>query len=289
MAAAEKGAYAMRAITVRYTGNQLLQYGVAILLAVIFFFPVVWMFLTSLKPAGEIYAWPPHFFPQAPTIINYFRVFTQSLLGRYILNSMIVSSFSAVAVIVLASMAAYGIARIGFRGSSLVLVVFIGLAMFPQLAIVPSIFTWFRDLGLINTYVGIVIAYVGLFTPIALWILTVYFRTIPSDLEESARIDGCGMLRMISHIILPVSIPGVVTAALIVIIQTWNEFFLALVILSRNHLRTATVGIALYPGEYAFPWDLITTATFMAILPIFFLTLVFQRRIIGGLTAGAIR
>lgn len=279
----------MRVTTVRRTGNEVLQYGAALILAVVFFFPVVWMFLTSLKPAGEIYAWPPSFFPQAPTIVNYYRVFTQSLLGRYILNSMIVSSVAAVAVIVLASMAAYGIARIGFRGSSSLLVIFISLAMFPQLAVVPSIFTWFRDLGLINTYTGIVIAYVGLFTPIALWILTVYFRTIPLDLEESARIDGCGIFRMISHIILPVSIPGVVTAALIVIIQTWNEFFLALVILSRNRLRTATVGIALYPGEYAFPWDLITTATFMAILPIFLLTLLFQRRIIGGLTAGAIR
>lgn len=101
--------------------------------------------------------------------------------------------------------------------------------------------------------------------------------------------DGCGVLRMILQIIFPVARPGVLAAALIVIIQTWNEFFLALVILARNHLRTATVGIALYPGEYAFPWDLITTATFLAITPIFLLTLTFQRHIIGGLTSGSFR
>ncbi|MFW6368686.1 MAG: carbohydrate ABC transporter permease [Spirochaetota bacterium] len=160
---------------------------------------------------------------------------------------------------------------------------------FPQLAVVPSLFTWFRDLGLTNSYLGIVIAYVGLFTPLALWILTTYFRTIPLELEESARMDGCSVFRMIGQIIIPVAMPGVVAAALIVIIQTWNEFFLALVILARNHLRTATVGIALYPGEYAFPWDLITTATFLAIIPIFGLTVLFQRRIIGGLTSGSVK
>jgi len=279
----------MKAISARRNAGAAVQYVLVLVLVVVFFFPVVWMFLTSLKPSGEIYAWPPRFFPQAPTLVNYYRVFLQSLLGRYILNSVIVSSLSMAAVITVASLAAYGIARIGFRGSGFVLVLFIALAMFPQLAVVPSLFTWFRDLGLINTYAGIVIAYVGLFTPLALWILTVYFRTIPAELEESARMDGCGVLRIIWHIILPVSVPGVVTAGLIIVIQTWNEFFLALVILARNHLRTATVGIALYPGEYAFPWHLITTATFLAIVPIFVLTLVFQRRIIGGLTAGVLR
>lgn len=279
----------MRAIDIRAKLNSVGQYVVIIALAVVFFFPVAWMFLTSLKPAGEVYAWPPHFFPQAPTIVNYFRVFTESLLGRYIINSMIVSALTVVAVIIIASMAAYGIARIGFRGSGIVLIVFISLAMFPQLAIVPSIFTWFRELGLLNSYAGIVIAYIGLFTPLALWLLTIYFRTIPLELEESALMDGCGVLKMIWRIIIPVSVPGVVAAALIVIILTWNEFFLALVILSRNRLRTATVGIALYPGEYAFPWDLITTATFLAIIPIFLITLIFQRRIIGGLTSGSLK
>lgn len=266
-----------------------MQYFFVLVLVVVFFFPVVWIFLTSLKPGGEVYAWPPRFLPQAPTLDNYVRVLTGSLLGRYILNSMIVSSLSMVVIIFIASLAAYGIARIGFPGSNLVLVLFIAMAMFPQLAVVPSLFTWFRDLRLTNTYAGIVIAYTGLFTPLALWILTTYFRTIPLELEESARMDGCGVLRMIAQIIFPVARPGVFAAALIVIIQTWNEFFLALVLLARNHLRTATVGIALYPGEYAFPWDLITTATFLAITPIFLLTLVFQRHIIGGLTSGSFR
>ena len=264
-----------------------LLYILLLLLVTVFFFPVVWIFLTSLKPSGEIYAWPPNFLPHAPSLDNYLRVLTESLLGRYILNSIVVSSFSVVIVITLASLAAYGIARLRFPGSGFVLLLFIALAMFPQLAIVPSIFVWFRRLGLLNTYRGILIIYAGLFTPLALWILTTYFRTIPLELEESARMDGCGVLRMIAQIILPVAVPGVVAAGLIVFIQTWNEFFLALVILARNVLRTATVGIALYPGEYAFPWDLITTATFLAIVPLFLITILFQKQIIGGLTAGS--
>lgn len=269
------------------TAKRSVFYIVLLALVVVFFFPVVWIFLTSLKTSGEIYAWPPQFLPSSLYLDNYRRVLTQSLLGRYILNSMFVSSGSVVFVIALASLAAYGITRLKFPGSNLVLTVFIALAMFPQLAIVPSIFVWFRRLGLLNTYTGIFVIYAGLFTPLALWILSTYFRTIPVELEESARIDGCGVVRMIVQIILPVAVPGVVAASLIIFFQTWNEFFLALVILARNSMRTATVGIALYPGEYSFPWDLITTATFLAIVPLFILTVVFQRQIISGLTAGS--
>jgi multiple sugar transport system permease protein len=259
------------------------------LLVVLFFFPVAWIFLTSIKTTGDIYAWPPRYLPHHPTFQNYRAVLFDSKLGRYILNSVIVSSLSTGSVLFFSSLAAYGIARVRFGGRNLLLVFFLAMSMFPQLAIVPALFVWFRRLGLINSYLGIVVAYTGLFAPISLWILTTYFRTIPLEIEESARLDGCGRLRILRSMILPLAVPGIIAAALIVFIQTWNEFFLALVMLSKNLLRTATVGIALYPGEYAFPWELITTATFLAILPIFLLTAVFQKQIIGGLTAGAVK
>lgn len=258
-------------------------------LVALFFFPVVWILLTSIKTTGEIYAWPPIYIPIHPTLKNYGTVLFGSYLGRYILNSIIVSSLSTLSVLFFASIAGYSIARIRFPGRKPLLIFFLSMSMFPQLAIVPSLFIWFRSLGLINNYAGIVIAYTGLFSPIALWILATYFRTIPLEIEESAKLDGCTRLYTLWRIILPLSTPGVVAAALIVFIQTWNEFFLALVLLSQNLLRTATVGIALYPGEYSFPWELITTATLLAILPIFALTATFQRQIIGGLTAGGVK
>ena len=272
--------------TVKHVSKQTGFYILVIFLAVLFFFPVVWIFLTSIKTTGEIYAWPPVFFPRIPTLENYRVVLLESNLGRYILNSIFVSSLSTLLVIFFAAFAGYGIARVNFKYSNIILMFFLSLSMFPQLAVVPSLFLWFRRFGLINNYFGLIIAYTGLFLPIAIWIMTTYFRTIPLEIEESARIDGCTEIRILWQIIVPLSIPGVIAAGLIVFIFTWNEFFLAMVILSKNLLRTATVGIALYPGEYAFPWELITTATFLAILPLLFLIFIFQKKIISGLTAG---
>jgi multiple sugar transport system permease protein len=264
-------------------------YLLVVFLVVLFFFPIAWIFLTSIKTTGEIYAWPPVYFPRHPTVENYRVVFFESFLGRYILNSILVSSLSTVSVICIGSVAGYGIARIRFRGAMIILVFFLSMSMFPQLAIVPSVFLSFRRIGLVNNYLGLAIAYNGLFLPMAVWILSTYFRTIPQDIEDSARIDGCTATRILWQMIAPLSLPGLVAAGLIVFIFSWNEFLMALVLLSKNLLRTATVGIALYPGEYAFPWELISTATFLAILPLLLLTFLFQKRIISGLTAGSIR
>ena len=258
-------------------------------LAIVFFFPVFWILLTSLKAAGEIYAWPPVFLPRHPTFKNYVAVLFQSNLGRYIVNSVLVSSLTTVSVIFLAALAGYALARLRFKGAGFLLIYFLSLSMFPQLSIAPSIFLWFRKLGLINSFGGIVFAYSGLFLPMAVWIMTTYFKTVPPDIEESAKMDGCPLGRIIFQILVPVSLPGVVAAGLIMFIYSWNEFFLSLIVLTKDSLRTATVGIALYPGEYAFPWELITTATFLAVLPLVLLVFFFQKKIIGGLTAGAVK
>jgi len=266
-----------------------LYYLMLILLMIIFFFPVVWIFLTSLKTTGEIYAWPPTFFPKNPILDNYKTVFLKSNLGLYIGNTLLIATCSTLSVILLASLAGYGIARVKFKGSSLFLIFFLAMSMFPQLSIAPSLFLWLRRIRLINTYAGLIIVYTGLFTPIAVWILSTYFKTIPMDIEESAKMDGCSSMRILFQILMPLALPGMAAAALIVAIFVWNEFLLSLIILSKDTLRTATVGIALYPGEYAFPWELITTATFLAVLPLIFVLFFFQKNIIGGLTAGAVK
>lgn len=265
------------------------QYLIGFLLVIISFFPVIWIFLTSIKPTGEIYAWPPIFIPQEPTFAHYKTVLLGSNLSRYIINSIVISTLSTASVVFLGSLAGYGLGRIKFKGSTFLLIFFLAMSMFPQLTIVPSIFVWFRKLGLLNNYLGLILAYSGLFSPMALWIMTTYFRTIPDEIEDSAKMDGCSTFRFIWQILVPLSAPGVIAAALVVFILTWMEFFLALIVLTKDALRTATVGIALYPGEYAFPWELITTATFLAIIPIFLLTAFFQKQIIGGLTAGSIK
>ncbi len=265
------------------------QYLFVLLLVVIFFFPVVWILFTSLKPAAEIYAWPATYLPKHVTFENYYTVLFKSKLGLYIINSVIVSGLSTLSVIIFASLSGYALARTRIKGKNFFMLFFLSMSMFPQLAVVPSIFLLFRKLHLVNNFLGLIIAYNGLFLPMTIWILTSYFKTIPRDIEESAKMDGASWFRFLTTVLLPLSIPGVIASGLICFIRTWNEFLMSLVLLTKDTMRTAVVGIALYPGEYAFPWELITTATLLAILPLFIITITFQQRIIGGLTAGAVK
>ncbi|MHA1664471.1 MAG: carbohydrate ABC transporter permease [Candidatus Njordarchaeales archaeon] len=252
--------------------------------------PLIWTFLTSIKTPKEIYAFPLIYIPRQPTLKNYLEVFLGSVnFGRYLLNSLIVSSFATLLSIGLSSIASYSLARLRFRGRRTSLLFILALSMFPPIAIVPTLFLFFRSIGFVNTYWSLILVHSAFFSPMAVWILTNYFKTIPMDLEDAARIDGCTSLGILKNVIFPLSLPGLVSAGLIVFIFSWNEFMASLVLLSKNELRTAVVGISLYPGEYAFPWELITTATFLAIIPLILFTLLFQKYIVGGLTAGAIK
>lgn len=274
---------------IKKMAGKLSFYIAIILIAFLCFFPVIWIFLTSIKTTREIYAFPLVYIPREPTLKNYIKVFLGSDFGRYLLNSLIVSSLATLLAIIPGSIASYSLARLRFKGRKTTLLSILGLSMFPPIAIVPSLFLFFRLIGFVNTYQGLILAHSALYSPMAVWILTNYFKTIPMDLEDAARLDGCTFLGIMRNVILPLSLPGLVSAGLIVFIFSWNEFLASLVLLSKNELRTAVVGISLYPGEYAFPWELITTATFLAIIPLILFTLFFQKYIVGGLTAGAIK
>ncbi|BER91280.1 MAG: trehalose/maltose transport system permease protein [Candidatus Atribacteria bacterium] len=262
---------------------------VNLLLILVFFFPVVWIFLTSLKTQSEIYAFPISYWPRKITLENYHLVLRGSGFSRYLINSLIVSLGTTLLVVLLAFLGAYFFARTKLKGRKPLLLFVLMISMFPPIAVAPPLFIFFRKLGLINNYLGLILAHGGLFSPIAVWILTNFLRSVPFELEDAAKVDGCGVLGMIKNVILPLSLPGLAATFLIVFVFSWCEFLLSLVLLNQNALRTAVVGIALYPGEYAFPWELISTATFLALLPIIFFVFVFQRLIIGGLTAGAIK
>jgi multiple sugar transport system permease protein len=274
---------------IKKIAGKLSFYIAVILIAFLCFFPVIWIFLTSIKTTREIYAFPLVYIPREPTLKNYIEVFLGSDFGRYLVNSLIVSSLATLLAIIPGSIASYSLARLRFKGRRTILLSILGLSMFPPIAIVPSLFLFFRVIGFVNTYQGLILAHSALYSPMAVWILTNYFKTVPMDLEDAARIDGCTFLGIMRNVIFPLSLPGLVSAGLIVFIFSWNEFLASLVLLSKNELRTAVVGISLYPGEYAFPWELITTATFLAIIPLVVFTLFFQKYIVGGLTAGAIK
>ncbi len=275
----------------RYKGlkqNSIWLYIVAALTVIISFFPILWLLFTSLKPAADIYAWPPVYIPNPFTLKNYIWILTESPeLLRYILNSFIVGSATTLCILGFGGLAAYSLTRLRYRGRHAAMLGMLAVSMFPPIALLPAMFLTFLKLGLLNKYPSLIIAHTGLYMPVAIWMLSNYFKTIPMEIEDAARVDGCSVLRMFWSVILPLSVPGLVSTGLIVFIFSWNEFPLSLVLLTDNTMRTAPVGISLYPGEFAFPWETISTATFLAIIPVLAITAIFQHHIIGGLTAGS--
>ncbi|MFW5889528.1 MAG: carbohydrate ABC transporter permease [Bacillota bacterium] len=271
-------------------GTKIVDYIIALIAVFFSTFPIIWLFLTSIKRSEAIYAWPPKFLPSNPTIKHYIEIFfgENNFLG-YLINSTIVSVSVTIIVLSVGTLAAYAFARLEFKGKNTTMLIVLGLLMFPPLAVIPPLFLIFKKVGLVNNYLGLILGHSALFLPMTIWILTNYFQTLPKNIEDSAVIDGCSTLQMIWKILLPISLPGLVAAGLITFVFSWNEFLMSLVILSKNSMRTAVVGIALYPGEYALPWELISAATIIAIIPLMLLTVFFQKYIISGLTSGSIK
>jgi multiple sugar transport system permease protein len=255
---------------------------------VVSFLPIVWLMLTSVKTTGGIYAWPPQYIPNPFTLENYRKIFVDSPeLLFYIWNSFVVALGCTVLTLAFGGLAGYALSRLRLKYAGAILVGILAVSMFPPISLLPALFQNFLNMGLLNTYTGLILAHTGLFLPFTVWMLHSYFATLPLEIEEAAKMDGMGTLRIFLTIVIPLSWPGFVATGLIVFIFSWNEFPLALVLMTQDAMRTAPVGISLYPGEYAFPWETISTATVLAIIPILVITAVFQKQIIGGLTAGS--
>ena len=251
--------------------------------------PFLWFVLTSLKIPTEISAIPPVFLPESVHWDSYRSAIEQYGLLRYIANSAIVASTTTLISIAIAASAAFALARFKWRWGPLYLMLLLALSMFPQIAIAGPVWRLLSSLGWLNTYHGIVAAYIALSLPFAIWILTTFFQELPYEIEEAALIDGCTRWQALRLIVLPLAAPGLFTAAILVFIHAWNEFFFALIILTYPGRQTLPVGIALFPGEYTMPWGEIAAASTIATVPLVVLTLIFQRRIVQGLSAGAIK
>jgi multiple sugar transport system permease protein len=251
--------------------------------------PYLWTLFTSFKTERELYQFPVTYWPHTPTVINYIQVFTQNPFGRFLLNSAIVTVVATVLCLFIASLAAYAFARLRFRGRDILLVGLLVVAMIPLITVIVPLYILIRNLGLLNSYTGLIAPYITYSLPVAIFILTAFFRDIPHELEEAALIDGCTRLNTLWRIIAPLAAPGLITAGIIVFVYTWNEFLVALTLTSTTDVRTITVGIALYRGEFTFPWGVISAAVTLATIPIMALILLGQRLVIRGLTAGAVK
>lgn len=250
--------------------------------------PFLWQVVTSLKPDAELTRLPP-ILPAHPTLSHYAAVLTGAFFVRIIANSAVVASLSTLFSIMVGSLAAFGLAKLQVRFKGLILLFVLSATMFPPIATVSPLYLIIRALGLRDTWGALIVTYTSFSLPLSVWVLTHFFREIPDELYRASRIDGCSPLQSFLRIMLPLAAPGIFTAAVLVFIFSWNEFLFALTFTATPNSRTIPVAIALFPGLHEVPWGDIAAASVIVTAPLFVLVFLFQRRIIEGLTAGAVK
>lgn len=252
------------------------------------FFPFIWMVLTSLKSEGELQKFPVQYLPSKLDFSNYARVFSEQPFAQFFFNSLAVSLLTLLCIAA-AVPAAYALARLNLRGRGLLLTAVVAFSMFPVVSLLIPLFRLMRGAELLNTYPALILPYAALSLPIGILTLVAFFSAIPRDLEAAAMVDGTTRVGALTRVVLPLSMPGVVTAALLVFVNSWNEFLLALSFNTKLSMRTVSVGVTLYQGEFAFPWPLIAAAVVVATVPLVLLIAIFQKRFVSGLTAGGVK
>jgi multiple sugar transport system permease protein len=255
-------------------------------------FPVFWIISLSLKTSSQIS--DGRLIPQDISFDNYVGdsgIFHQSIFTDALVNSLVIASIATVISIVLASMAAYAIARLDFPGKRIILVSALAIAMFPPISIVGPLFNLWRDLGLFDTKAGLVIPYMTFTLPLAIYTLSAFFRDIPWELEQAAQIDGATPAQAFRLVILPLAAPGVFTTAILVFIFAWNDFVFAISLTSTGNAQTVPAALSQFTGasQFTAPVGSIAAAAVVVTIPIIIVVLFFQRRIVAGLTAGAVK
>jgi multiple sugar transport system permease protein len=250
--------------------------------------PFLWQVVTSLKSDAELTRLPP-ILPAAPTLDHYRAVFSGTPFLRIIANSAVVASCSTVLSIMIGSLAAFGLAKLRVRFKGLVLLFVLSASMFPPIATVSPLYLIIRALGLRDTVWALIMTYTTFTLPLTVWVLTNFFREIPDEIYRASRVDGCSPFQSFIRVMLPLAAPGIVTSAILVFIFSWNEFLFALTFTATESSRTIPVAIALFPGLHEVPWGDIAAASVVVTLPLVVLVFLFQKRIIEGLTAGAVK
>jgi len=252
-------------------------------------FPVYWAINSSLQTGSDLFK--VNYIPSQPTLENYWSVFKSQPFGQNILNSLLVASLTVTASLGLAVFASYALGRVRFLGHRLLLYTVLVVTMFPQVSILAGMLELIRTLGLYNNVMGLALSYLLFTLPFTIWILTNFMRNVPAEIEEAALMDGAPPWQVITRILLPIVRPGLVTAGLLAFVAAWNEFLFALTFTLTNEARTVPVAIALLSGanQYELPWGQIMAASVIVTIPVVLIAVAFQRRIIAGLTAGAIK
>ncbi len=260
----------------------------ALFLVVVAVAPYVWMAVTSIKPDGDIARFPVVYWPEAPTLGHYADLLARTSFPKNLLDSLIVSTCASLLGLGLSVPAAYAFSRFGFIGRRFLMTQFLTINMFPIVLMIIPLFVAMRTLGLLDTVLGVVLGHATFAIPFAIWMLTSYLNGIPKELDEAAMVDGATRLQTITRILLPLAAPGIASTGIYVFVASWNEYLFAMM-LSGQNVRTVTVALQLFIGEYTIQWGLLTAGGTLVALPVTILFLFVQRHLVGGLTAGAVK
>src|SRR6266498_2257170 len=261
------------------------------------FFPLLWLFSASLSNQVELFAIPPHWIPQHPTLQNYTDIFFPSLAASSVprtfatamLNSIKIASAVTLICILVGSLAAYAVVRIPFGFNHGIQLGIIATRMIPEVSLVLPLFIIASSLQLINKPIVLIITYMSFALPYAIWLMAAYFQTVPIELEDAARLDGCSHLGILFRVVMPISIPGLVSTAMFVFLLAWDEFFYALIFTSTLAAKTVPVAIAEFVGRYVVNVNGMMAGGILAAVPPVLVALIFQRYIVRGMTAGAVK
>lgn len=269
--------------------KKLAFYLLVLVIVVASVFPFYYAILTSFKTGTSLFEvdyWPTSF-----SLNNYYSVFQQGEFLRNVWNSVFIATLTVALALLMAVTASYALARVRFKGRGLLLMTILAVSMFPQIAVLSGLFEMIRFIGIYNTPWALILSYTIFTLPFTVWVLTTFMRDLPIEIEEAAIVDGATPWQIIVKVFLPLMWPALVTTGLLAFIGAWNEFLFALTFTSSNETRTVPVAISLLSGatQYETPWGIIMAASVLVTIPIIILVLIFQRKIVAGLTAGGVK
>lgn len=257
--------------------------------ALMFLLPYIRMMFTALTPNDELYKIPADYFPTRLEWSNFVTVWESAPILQYLINTLIIASAATIVVLLVSVPAAYYLARFRFRTRNLILLLVLATQMFAPTSMVIGIYREMVALGLVNTYLALILVNAGFYLAFSVWILSGFFASIPYEVEEAAMIDGCSKVSVLWRITLPLSLPGLITAVIFTFITAWNEFVVALTLTSSVEIRPLTVGITGFIGLYEVQWHYVFATSLIAIIPVVILFIAIEKWLISGLTAGSIK
>jgi multiple sugar transport system permease protein len=275
--------------TGRSSLNAVLFYVFLVIFVLVSVLPLIWVFKMSIVTKTELFATPPTILPRNPTGAEYVQVFGDPRFQHALINSAIISGVTTVVCLFFGSTAAYAIARLKFRFRTSVMTLILALSFFPQVAIIAPLFVQYSKVGIINTYWAAIISDTAFALPLTVWLLVAFFKELPADLEEAARVDGATTIQAFRKVIVPLAAPGVFTTAILTFIFAWNEYLFANTFLFDESTQPVTVVIPNFATIYTVDYGAQAAAAVVVTVPLVILVLIFQRRIVSGLTAGAVK